>query len=58
MLAGLVAWTPTLIMLVAAILGGYGGARFVRRLDPRHLRIGINVVNFVMTALFFYRAGH
>jgi uncharacterized membrane protein YfcA len=57
-LAGLVAWTPTLIMLVAAILGGYGGARFVRRLDPRHLRIAINVVNFVMTALFFYRARH
>jgi len=57
-LAGLVAWPPTLVMLVAAILGGYGGARFVRRLDPRHLRVGINVVNFVMTALFFYRAGH
>ena len=57
-LAGLVAWTPALIMLVAAVLGGYGGARFVRRIDPRHLRIGINAVNFVMTALFFYRAGH
>jgi hypothetical protein len=57
-LAGLVAGTPTLIMLVAAILGGYGGARFVRRLDPRHLRIGINVVNFGMMALFFYRAAH
>lgn len=57
-LAGLVAWTPTLIMLVAAILGGYGGARLVRRLDPRHLRVAINIVNFSMTALFFYRAGY
>jgi uncharacterized membrane protein YfcA len=57
-LAGLVAWTPALIMLVAAVLGGYGGARFVRRIDPRRLRIGINAINFVMTALFFYRAGH
>lgn len=56
--AGLIAWTPTLIMLGAAILGGYGGARLVRRLDPRFLRIAINVVNFVMTALFFYRAQH
>jgi hypothetical protein len=56
LLAGLVAGTPALIMLVAAILGGYGGARFVRRLDPRHLRIGINVINFAMTGLFFYRA--
>ncbi len=56
--AGLVVWTPTLIMLAAAILGGYGGARFVRRLDPLHLRIAINAVNFAMTALFFYRAGY
>jgi hypothetical protein len=57
-LAGLVAWTPALTMLVAAVIGGYGGARFVRRIDSRHLRIGINVINFIMTALFFYRAGH
>lgn len=57
-LAGLVAWTPALIMVVAAMLGGYGGARFVRRVDPRLLRSGINIVNFVMTALFFYRASH
>jgi len=42
----------------AAILGGYGGARFVRRVDPRHLRLVINGVNFVMTAFFFFRAGN
>jgi hypothetical protein len=54
--AGLIAAIPTLIMLMAGILGGWAGAQLVRHLDPRYLRIGINIINFSMTAWFFYRA--
>ena len=54
--AGKVWWPQTVIMLVAAILGGYGGARFARRLSPQRLRLGISVFNFLITAVFFARA--
>jgi len=51
--AGSVAWRETLIMLVAAAAGGYIGARVALRLRPSHVRIGISVVNFLITAAFF-----
>ncbi len=56
LIARLIATTPTLIMLVGGILGGWAGAQLARRIDQRYLRIGINIINFSMTALFFYRA--
>jgi uncharacterized membrane protein YfcA len=49
-------WPQTSVMLVAAILGGYGGARFARRVPPQRLRLGISAFNFVITAVFFWRA--
>ena len=53
---GKIWWPQTLIMLVAATLGGYFGARAIRRLRPEHLRTGMIVFNFVMTAAFFVRS--
>ena len=38
----------------AAAAGGYFGARVALRLRPSHIRIGISVVNFLITAVFFY----
>lgn len=52
--AGSVAWRETLFMLLAAAIGGYVGAMLALRLKTSHIRIGISVVNFLMTAIFFY----
>ena len=53
-IAGRVAWPETIVMLAGTILGGYWGARLTRRLNPRYLRLGITVFNFLLTGLFFF----
>lgn len=52
-LGGTVAWLPALIMMVAAIAGGYAGARAARRMSARVLRLGIVAVGVVTTVWFF-----
>jgi uncharacterized membrane protein YfcA len=52
--AGSIAWRQTLVMLLAAALGGYLGARIALRLSRSQIRIGISVINFLITAVFFY----
>jgi uncharacterized membrane protein YfcA len=54
LVAGAVAWQATALMLVAAALGGYLGARLTLVLNSWHLRVGISVVNFLVTAAFFF----
>jgi len=54
--AGLVWWPQALLMMVAAVAGGYGGARLARRVDPDRLRVAITAFNFLVTAAVFYRA--
>ncbi|MEI9984411.1 MAG: sulfite exporter TauE/SafE family protein [Aliidongia sp.] len=54
--AGKVWWPQTLVMLVAAVLGGYAGARVGRHIDPTWLRIGVTIVGLAMSAAFFLRA--
>jgi uncharacterized membrane protein YfcA len=54
--AGVVCWQPAAVMGLAAIAGGYIGARFGRRAHPSHLRIGVSVVNLVLTVALFLRA--
>ncbi len=49
-------WPQTCVMLAAAVLGGYGGARFARRLSPSRLRLAISIFNAMITAVFFWRA--
>jgi uncharacterized protein len=55
-IAGKVWWYPTLVMLVAAVLGGYAGARVARKINPTWLRVGVTAVGLAMTAAFFARS--
>jgi len=52
---GLIEWPQALGMMVAATLGGYGGARLARRVPAAWLRAGIVVTGLVMSALFFWQ---
>jgi uncharacterized protein len=51
-----VRWHETLIMLVAATIGGYCGALVGRRAPPRVMRAGTLFVASCITVLFFARA--
>jgi hypothetical protein len=48
-------WPQTLVMLVAAIIGGYIGARTARRVNPRYIRAIVTVVSAGITVAFFLR---
>ena len=55
-LLGAVSWPETLLLLGSAGVGGYGGARLARHLDPRHLRGGVLGLTLLLTLLYFLRA--
>ena len=52
--AGTIARYATLSMLLAAAFGGYVGARGALRIPSSYLRIGMSVLNFLITAVFFW----
>ena len=54
-LAGAVAWPQALVMTAGAIIGGYGGAHYARRLDPQLVRRFVIAVGCGMTLYFFLR---
>ena len=54
--AGQVAWTPALIMLVSAVAGGFTGAHVARKMNPDHVRAVIICIGLAMTAVFFVRS--
>lgn len=51
-----VRWPETLVMLAAAIVGGYGGAQVGRRAPPRVVRTGTILLTACITATYFARA--
>ena len=53
--AGAVWWPETLVMLVAAAVGGYAGARLALLMHPRLMRVVILLFTAAMTAVFFLR---
>jgi uncharacterized membrane protein YfcA len=53
--AGTIWWPQTLVMLIAAVIGGYAGARVARRIDPKWLRAGVTMFGLAMSAAFFLR---
>lgn len=55
--AGAIVWFNALIMIVGAIIGGYGGVYFARKLDQRIVRVFVILVGCVMTVYFFYKYG-
>ncbi|AWK88927.1 sulfite exporter TauE/SafE family protein [Azospirillum thermophilum] len=52
---GAVDWPKAALMVVAAVAGGYAGARVGRRIPPKALRGGIIAVGLTMSALFFLK---
>ena len=48
-------WPQSLAMLVAAVLGGYIGARTAKKVNPKYLRAAIIMISFAMTAAFLLR---
>jgi uncharacterized protein len=54
--AGPVRWPETAVMLVAAVVGGYAGARLARRVPGPLLRRFVIAFGAAMTAVFFWRA--
>lgn len=53
--AGAVLWPQALVMLVGAVVGGYGGAYFAQKLDPQLVRRFVIAVGIAMSAYFFLR---
>jgi len=54
-IAGKIWWPQTLMMLAAAVTGGYAGARIGRRMNPGHIRVVVIAISVVMTIAFFRR---
>jgi uncharacterized membrane protein YfcA len=54
--AGAVQWRETLVMLVAAIFGGYGGALLGKRIPAPIVRAGTLLLTAFITVAFFVRA--
>ncbi len=52
---GTIYWPQAILMLVAAIAGGYGGALIAKRVPVQKLRLGIAILNFAITAAFFWK---
>lgn len=53
--AGQVLLPQGALMTVAAVIGGFSGAYFSQKIDPRLIRRFVIVVGFSLTAIFFYR---
>ena len=55
-IARAVIWLPAMVMIVGAIVGGFGGAYVARRLDARFIRGFVILVGISMTIYFFLRS--
>ena len=50
-----IVWPQTLVMLVGTVIGGYAGARWARKANPKMLRACISVISVAITIAFFLR---
>ncbi|TMD64016.1 MAG: sulfite exporter TauE/SafE family protein, partial [Chloroflexi bacterium] len=53
---GIVEWPQAIVMVVGAIIGGYTGAYFARKIDQRWIRGFVILVGVSMTIYFFLRS--
>ncbi len=53
--AGAVLWPQAIVMVVGAVMGGYGMAAFARRINPMLVRRFVVFVGFSLTLYFFLR---
>ncbi len=54
-LAGAIAWPQASLMIVGGVVGGYGGARVVRRMEARVVRRIVILIGLTVSAYFFWR---
>ncbi|MEO7018772.1 MAG: sulfite exporter TauE/SafE family protein [Ktedonobacteraceae bacterium] len=54
---GAVVWPDALVMIGGALIGGFGGAYYARKLDPKFVRGFVIVVGCTMTVIFFFKYG-
>jgi uncharacterized protein len=50
-----IVWPQALLMLVGAVIGGYGGAYVAQKMNPQHVRWIVIVIGFAMSAYFFIK---
>jgi uncharacterized membrane protein YfcA len=54
-IAGIVSWPQAILMIVGAIIGGYGGAFYARKIKQKWVRLFVMVVGFGLTIYFFIK---
>lgn len=54
-LTGAVLWPQALLMIVGATLGGYYGAFFAQKINPKYVRWLVIAITWGVTAIFFAR---
>ncbi len=54
-IASSIFWPQAVVMIVGAIMGGYGGAALAQKIDPKLVRRFVIVIGFTMTIYFFVR---
>jgi uncharacterized membrane protein YfcA len=54
-IAGAIVWPQAILMIIGAIVGGYGGAYYARKVDQRWIRVFVIVVGVCLTVYFFIR---
>jgi uncharacterized membrane protein YfcA len=50
-----VAWKYCVLMMLTAAVGGYLGARYARRMNPKFMRALVVVIGLGMAAYFFWK---
>lgn len=50
-----IVWPEAAVMVIGAAVGGYAGAHFAQKMNPRHVRWAVIAVGFAMSAYFFVR---
>jgi len=53
--ARIILWPQTILMLFGALIGGYGGAWVAQKMNPHHVRWLVILIGFAMSACFFIR---
>ena len=54
-IANAVIWPQAILMTIGAVIGGYGGAYFARKIEQKWIRSFVIVVGLAMTTYFFIR---
>lgn len=54
--AGAIVWPEALVMTVGAAIGGYAGAHYAQKVDPRFVRAIVIATGASLTVYFFWRA--